>query len=291
MYSCSDCHNAFFTPDSNNKRYAMGEMEQDRSCGACHDGYLAFSVKGDCDRCHKSTKEIKYEVKETGPTVFSHKFHTGLFKCGECHYGIFPTGKSAKRFTMAQMESGSSCGACHDGKTAFPVKTACDKCHPTKEIRFRDSGALFSHKFHIGIYRCNDCHNKTFVPSEINKRYSMSDMEKGLSCGLCHNGKDAFTVRENCQKCHPVLKSIKYDFPPKKNVEPVMFSHKVHMGRGYRCDDCHYKIVPTSVNRKPVTMRDMDVGKSCGACHGFQMAFSTRDAANCERCHRPAEYE
>lgn len=291
MYSCSDCHNAFFTTDQNNKRYSMAEMETDRSCGACHDGYLAFSVKTDCGRCHKSTKEITFEVKETGPTVFSHKFHTGLYQCSECHYGIFPTGKDKKRHTMAQMESGASCGACHDGKTAFSVKGTCDKCHPIKEIKFRDSGAIFSHKFHTALYRCNNCHDKTFVPKEDNKRNSMADMEKGLSCGLCHNGTEAFTVKDNCQKCHPVLKSINYDFPPKKNVEPVKFSHKVHMGRGYRCSDCHYQIIPSSANRKPVTMRDMDTGKSCGACHGFQMAFSTRDASNCERCHKPPEYE
>jgi c(7)-type cytochrome triheme protein len=119
----------------------------------------------------------------------------------------------------------------------------------------------------------------------------MSDMEKGLSCGLCHNGKDAFAVTANCQKCHPVFKTIKYDFPPKKNIEPVIFSHKVHMDRGYQCSDCHYKIVPASAIKKPVTMRDMDAGKSCGACHGHQMAFSTRDAGSCDRCHKPAEYE
>lgn len=291
MYSCNDCHNAFFTPDSENRRYSMAEMEKDRSCGACHDSILAFSVKSECNRCHLSTKEIKFEVKETGTTIFSHKFHVALYKCDDCHYSIFATGKGAKRFSMAQMESGNSCGACHDGKTAFSVKANCDRCHPTREIRFRDSGAAFSHKFHTALYRCNECHDKTFVPTEINRRYSMADMEKGLSCGLCHNGKDAFSVTDNCAKCHPLLKSIKYDFPAKKNVEPVTFSHKVHMGRGYRCNDCHYKIVPTSVNRKPMTMRDLDNGKSCGACHGLQMVFSTRDPANCERCHKPPEYE
>jgi c(7)-type cytochrome triheme protein len=291
MYSCSDCHNAFFTPNSENRRYTMAEMEKDRSCGACHDNIFAFSVKGDCNRCHVSTKEISFAVKETGPVIFSHKFHTGLYKCDECHYGIFPLGKNAKHFNMAQMESGNSCGACHDGKTAFSVKGSCEKCHPVKDIAFRDSGALFSHKFHIGLYRCNECHDKTFIPGQGNRRYSMIEMEKGNSCGLCHNGKDAFTVKDDCQKCHPVLKAIRYDFPNKKDVQPVTFSHKIHLGRGYRCSDCHYKIVPASVYRKPATMADMDSGKSCGACHGFQMAFSTRDSNSCERCHKQQDFE
>jgi c(7)-type cytochrome triheme protein len=112
-----------------------------------------------------------------------------------------------------------------------------------------------------------------------------------LSCGVCHNGKDAFTVRENCKRCHPQYKAIKYDFPKNKDLESVIFSHKVHVEISYRCSDCHYGIYPSSVVRKPVTMQEMNNGKSCGACHGFQMAFSTKKLENCERCHKPGEYE
>jgi len=31
--------------------------------------------------------------------------------------------------TMEQMEQGASCGACHDGGTAFTVKENCETCH------------------------------------------------------------------------------------------------------------------------------------------------------------------
>jgi len=31
----------------------MKAMESGKSCGACHDGKTAFSVKGDCAKCHK----------------------------------------------------------------------------------------------------------------------------------------------------------------------------------------------------------------------------------------------
>jgi c(7)-type cytochrome triheme protein len=30
---------------------------------------------------------------------------------------------------MAEMEKGKSCGACHDGKTAFATTANCAKCH------------------------------------------------------------------------------------------------------------------------------------------------------------------
>ena len=38
---------------------------------------------------------------------------------------------------MADMEKGKSCGACHDGKTAFDVKS-CITCHPAKDITFKN---------------------------------------------------------------------------------------------------------------------------------------------------------
>jgi c(7)-type cytochrome triheme protein len=31
----------------------MKQMEKGKSCGACHDGKKAFSVKGECAKCHK----------------------------------------------------------------------------------------------------------------------------------------------------------------------------------------------------------------------------------------------
>jgi len=31
----------------------MADMEKGLYCGACHDGQRAFTVKGNCDKCHK----------------------------------------------------------------------------------------------------------------------------------------------------------------------------------------------------------------------------------------------
>ena len=38
------------------------------------------------------------------------------------------TGKD-KGVTMAQMEKGKTCGACHNGRIAFRHNGNCDKCH------------------------------------------------------------------------------------------------------------------------------------------------------------------
>lgn len=40
-----------------------------------------------------------------------------------------------------------------------------------------------------------------------NVTVSMAGMETQKSCGACHDGKSAFTVKENCEKCHQMGKN------------------------------------------------------------------------------------
>jgi c(7)-type cytochrome triheme protein len=197
--SCKTCHESGKLGTT--RHYTMAEMEKGKSCGACHNGKKAFPL-AKCTRCHR-VKEITYKVKETGPVLFSHNSHLKTMQCGSCHNGIFKAGPNA-RTTMAEMEKGKSCGACHKGKTAFKI-SECVKCHPVKEENFKveDVGDVpFSHKFHIGMYSCSECHTRLYLPGKGNPKVSMSDMEKGKSCGACHDGSSAFTVKENCDKCH-----------------------------------------------------------------------------------------
>jgi c(7)-type cytochrome triheme protein len=198
--NCRTCHNAIFNLRKK-IRYTMADMEKGKSCGACHDGKRAFDVK-DCIKCHK-VGDVVMKVKETGPVIFSHKKHTGAYKCVNCHPGLYLAG-SHKTFSMAQMEKGKSCGSCHTGKGVFAV-SECQRCHPVKDIDFKvkDTGDVkFSHDLHTGMYKCGDCHDKLYLPSAKNKRRSMADMEAAQSCGACHDEKSAFTVKENCDRCH-----------------------------------------------------------------------------------------
>jgi c(7)-type cytochrome triheme protein len=105
----------------------MAQMEKGKSCGACHNGKGAFKV-GECAKCHK-VKEKTYAVKDAGNVLFSHTFHTGMYSCAECHPHLYSPGNGNATVSMAGMEAQKSCGACHDGKTAFTVKENCEKCH------------------------------------------------------------------------------------------------------------------------------------------------------------------
>lgn len=199
--SCKACHN-----DAMKKglHYTMAQMEQGKSCGQCHNGTQAFAL-AKCTACHK-VRNITFKVKETGTVLFKHTVHlkkTG--ECSVCHNTLFKTGTNP-RVSMADMEKGKSCGACHNGKKGFAV-SECFRCHPTREITFieKDAGNVaFSHKNHSGLYKCGECHTTIYTPARSKTRVSMKEMEAGKSCGVCHDGKTAFSVASDkeCDKCH-----------------------------------------------------------------------------------------
>lgn len=205
---CKSCHNGKVI-NGWEKDVTMAQMEKGRTCGACHNGKRAFSVTGNCGNCHRGMKprEITFTVKGVSNAVFSHKLHTGMFNCKECHTKVFPFKASSGRFTMADMAKGKACGACHNDKEAFSTQGSCDKCHKGFKpgtITFKtDAGdATFSHDFHLGMFKCADCHTKIFPFKASSGHFTMSQMEKGSACGACHNGKEAFSVKESCDKCH-----------------------------------------------------------------------------------------
>jgi c(7)-type cytochrome triheme protein len=65
---------------------------------------------------------------------------------------------------------------------------------------------IFSHEAHVGSVglKCTDCHDVPYVTKEKHKHVTMTQMQKGQSCGACHNGKKAFDVKAkgNCANCH-----------------------------------------------------------------------------------------
>ena len=75
--------------------------------------------------------DITFASKKAKGVVFSHDFHVkdlGL-TCQKCHSGLYITKEKDKPVTMAEMNQGKSCGACHNGKGAFNSKGNCSKCH------------------------------------------------------------------------------------------------------------------------------------------------------------------
>ena len=74
------------------------------------------------------------------------------------------------------------------------------------DITMKNKGGdvVFSHELHVegAQLECTQCHEKLYLSVKQHKAVSMKQMQKGKSCGLCHNGKKAFSVKGDCAKCH-----------------------------------------------------------------------------------------
>jgi c(7)-type cytochrome triheme protein len=71
-------------------------------------------------------------------------------------------------------------------------------------LRSKGGDVLFSHETHVSgaSQKCTACHDKIYTNSKQHKKVTMKEMQKGKSCGTCHNGKAAFSVKADCAKCH-----------------------------------------------------------------------------------------
>jgi c(7)-type cytochrome triheme protein len=74
------------------------------------------------------------------------------------------------------------------------------------DITLKNNGGdvLFSHEAHVDGMKlaCTECHDKLYLSTGQHKTVTMKQMKKGKSCGACHNGKKAFSVKGDCVKCH-----------------------------------------------------------------------------------------
>ncbi len=66
----------------------------------------------------------------------------------------------------------------------------------------------------------------------------------------------------------------------------VVFDGGAHAKAGNKCADCHPALFKMKKGADTITMKDMDGGKNCGACHNGTKAFATKDAASCGKCHK-----
>lgn len=76
-------------------------------------------------------------------------------------------------------------------------------------------------------------------------------------------------------------------FTDTKNMPPVLFSHKKHMGKGLQCEKCHDGLfskaeASTDINNA-LTMKSMQEGKYCGKCHDGVNEFKV--GRTCFKCH------
>jgi c(7)-type cytochrome triheme protein len=175
-----------------------------------------------------------------------------------------------------------------------------------------DSAVTFSHQTHVMLAgnRCTGCHPAAFHMLSRGPEPTHAAMNAGSSCGLCHDGRQAFGVRDTtaCVTCHsgprpePVAEAGS-DAPaggaeaparlPKPHTYPtsadspgpVTFRHKTHAGDAAGCVTCHPKPFRMAAT-PPLPDGGMHERQACGACHDGKKTFAADDPESCSRCHR-----
>ena len=67
----------------------------------------------------------------------------------------------------------------------------------------------------------------------------------------------------------------------------VVFDGKAHADKGAKCADCHQSgLFKMKKGSEVLTMKNLEAGKNCGACHNGTKAFGVKDAATCAKCHK-----
>lgn len=127
----------------------------------------------------------------------------------------------------------------------------CFKCHSYRTFSATPKKGLFSHRVHINSgYHCNQCHDfKGHRHIAVNRDI----------CGNCHGVKTISFNRTNL---------------------PSRFNHEGH-AKNLGCRECHPGLFVMKAGTAVMSMKGMDKGEHCGACHNGKKAFSTGDCAKC----------
>ena len=167
--------------------------------------------------------EITYDQPATG-VAFSHASHVGDmgFECDSCHEAVFEmeTGAALAKgdFTMASLEQGKYCGACHNGQDSFASTADCTTCHTVGGDILYDQpvkSVTFSHDLHVEAngLACEDCHDGLFAmqakEAQKSDDFTMASLYLGAHCGACHDGSSAFASNTRCASCHGGVKEYK----------------------------------------------------------------------------------
>lgn len=154
----------------------------------------------------------------------------------------------------------------------------------------------FPHSTHSAWMDCVSCHPTIYRTR--GHETSMEEINRGASCGICHRSV-AFGA-EVCERCHPAMGMPGGRMEPSLgmalvlqrdttgenaramgSLPPSVFPHWLHRAR-YTCSVCHPQPFAMEAGSTQVTMNEIQVGRSCGACHDGSAAFGVME---CNRCH------
>jgi c(7)-type cytochrome triheme protein len=96
---------------------------------------------------------------------------------------------------------------------------------------------IFPHWVHRLYYDCKACHPSVF-PMKRTNSMTQAEILAGKSCGECHNGQEAFSAKDNCERCHVSGKPAEAALiSPKKSADlPKLKASAERLGTGLNLD-------------------------------------------------------
>ncbi len=230
----------------------------------------------------------KKKAEKAPEKIISRDEALGTLPCFKCHSYQKFSGQPVKGIFSHQIhtKTGYHCNQCHDFKGHKHItvnRDLCGNCHGIRMISFNKTvmPSRFNHEAHARKFGCRECHPNVFLMKAGTAHITMKDIDSGVYCGACHNGKKAFASSE-CTQCHEMKKFEKEFVYKVDGIGNVVFSHKFHTA-AFSCNDCHTKIFAMKKTQGKMKMDDINNGKYCGACHNGNVASP---ASDCGKCHK-----
>jgi c(7)-type cytochrome triheme protein len=208
---------------------------------------------------------------DLAPVVFPHWLHRARYTCRLCHVDLgFAMAAGETGILDEDNKNGLYCGACHDGKEAFPQEQAAEEGE--------------------SIQYCDRCHSQG---KKVEFEYSFYDSVKGFPKSRFGNRIDWMAAEEQgLIELKDYLEGVSIDRGKLKGpadrkliadalgMPSIIFSHEKHaVWNG--CELCHPQIFPIRKSDQVYDMQSIFDGQFCGACHGL-VAFPNTD---CRLCH------
>ncbi len=205
MYECKVCHNSIFKMKRWENNLSQKNITNGKICGTCHNGIEAFAAtdKSNCNRCHIAgapnaehlhhpekvkQAEIKKIAEKIGAKWRPENLPHGKLPFDRFQFIDWMKLKKNNVFTPVTSLDKNTDEGTRDNKILFASKSGFV------------SDVVFDHKVHSDWINCSTCHPAIFKDELGGNKMKMTDMSKGLYCGVCH-GKVSFTFAD-CLRCH-----------------------------------------------------------------------------------------
>lgn len=202
-----------------------------------------------------------------GAVTFRHWTHRDKYTCRLCHVDLeFSQLAGDTDILEEDNQSGRYCGACHDGKEAFSIKT-CTRCHAKDADHLTRMNRQAKKEFYIlqrSMPRSMYGNKIDWMQAEYDGIITLKDKLPKFP-----SPKRTFISNQRDEPLEPSLPGL----------PNIIFSHRKHVTWN-GCGMCHPQPFELKNGATTVNMQLIIDGNLCGRCHGT-VAFQINDCALC----------